>query len=812
MRDPLGKAAVLDQIGESVIATDLSGRIVYWNRGATRTFGYTAEEMRGLTPAVLSPACSPEALRDHLARLREGHDYVGECAGRAKDGRELIVAIRASLMRDDHGEPVGFVGTAFDITASRRQIEEKLQWETRYRLVMRASNEAIWDWDLVSGRLAWNEGISTCFGWPMASLGPDVEWWNERLHPSDLERVGAGLEAAIRGQASTWQDEYRFLRADGSWAEVHDRGYIQRASGRPLRMVGSMRDVTEEQRRSRIDGFLSDASAMLGSSIDYERTLAALVERAVTRIADWCAVDIRGTSGALERIAIAYADPEDAPIAEILRRYPIVDRSHDPERKRFVEGEPLLVAEVGGPIATHARTEEEARALRAAQVRSWMAVPIVVGGGLRGALAFAHSRSGRRFDERDLDWARELGRRCSSVVALSVAVRERDELVRRLRERESEVRAAMERAEEANRAKDAFLAMLGHELRNPLAPIRTALQLMEMRDPNAFSREREILDRQVGHMVRLVDDLLDVSRIIRGSVELRRARVDLAEVVADAIETASALIERRGHRLEAHVQAGLVLDADRDRLKQVFVNLLTNAAKYTEPGGRVAIEADREDGNALVRVSDSGRGIAPELLPRIFEPFAQGWRAIDRREGGLGLGLTIVKSFVELHGGTVSVSSPGVGEGSTFEVRLPLHASAEVSESGPRPDGPTQHGRVLVVDDNEDAAELLAESLHRLGWVTRVANDGPSALEVAAEFHPDVAVLDIGLPVMDGYELARRMRAEHSTPHLVAVTGYGQPSDRERAREAGFDEHFVKPVSIAALHGALREWTAEAVP
>jgi PAS domain S-box-containing protein len=367
----------------------------------------------------------------------------------------------------------------------------------------------------------------------------------------------------------------------------------------------------------------------------------------------------------------------------------------------------------------------------------------------------------------------------------------------------------------ASQAKDEFLAILGHELRNPLSPILTALELMRLRGSDALLKERTIIERQVQHVVRLVDDLLDVSRIARGKVELKKKSVELSEILGKAIEMSSPLLEQRGHLLSVTVpRHGLTVLGDELRLAQVFSNILTNAAKYTEPGGRIEIFAEvsgiGERPMVVARFRDSGIGISADLLPHVFELFAQGERAIDRSEGGLGLGLTIVRALVELHGGSVTAHSDGPGKGSEFTVRLPLTrvvtatgtpprgmSAADLLPIGAEPDGP----RVLVVDDNRDAAEALVDALNTLGFATRVAFDGPQALELAADFQPQVALLDIGLPVMDGFELARRLRdvAGLERIQLVAITGYGQDSDRKRSAEAGFAEHLVKPVELARL-------------
>lgn len=370
-------------------------------------------------------------------------------------------------------------------------------------------------------------------------------------------------------------------------------------------------------------------------------------------------------------------------------------------------------------------------------------------------------------------------------------------------ERERQARAE---AEEANKVKDEFLAMLGHELRNPLAPISTALELMRLRGDASSIRERAVIERQVEHLVRLVDDLLDISRITRGKVELKRSLVDIGDVVARAIELASPLIEHRQHNLKVEVPRGLLVMGDPTRLAQAVSNLLTNAAKYTDAGGNIAVTGFALDSSVVVQVTDDGRGLTPELSARVFELFFQERQALDRSQGGLGLGLAIVQTLVQAHGGSVMVASEGLGRGSTFSIRLPEAAprrtSSRTSVRAVREPGVGSHPRrVLVVDDNVDAAELLALGLKSAGHRVEVAHDGPSALEAARGLQPEVAVLDIGLPVMDGYELARSLLELPglSGCHLVAVTGYGLAADRERSREAGFARHLVKPVAVGRV-------------
>jgi signal transduction histidine kinase len=358
-------------------------------------------------------------------------------------------------------------------------------------------------------------------------------------------------------------------------------------------------------------------------------------------------------------------------------------------------------------------------------------------------------------------------------------------------------------------AKDQFVAMLGHELRNPLAPIATALRVMELRGVSGLERELAVIDRQVNHLTRLVDDLLDVSRIASGKVELDLTVLEISDVIARAIEVTSPIIEQRHQRLVVNVpRSGLRVRADIGRMTQVIANLLTNACKYGEAHGEIHVIAELRGGHVAVRVVDSGIGIDPEMLPLVFDLFSQERQSIDRARGGLGLGLAIVKNLMSMHGGSVDARSEGRGKGSTFTVTLPLiDAQAKPSDAAAPsvPPPASQTRKVLIVDDNRDSAEMLAEALRMLGHVVELAEDGPKALALVSHFAFDVALLDIGLPAMDGYELARHLRAQPATARaqLFALTGYGQEDDVRKALEAGFDAHFVKPVNFMAIVDAI---------
>jgi signal transduction histidine kinase/CheY-like chemotaxis protein len=395
-----------------------------------------------------------------------------------------------------------------------------------------------------------------------------------------------------------------------------------------------------------------------------------------------------------------------------------------------------------------------------------------------------------------------------SACRVALRARERQYQIRALLRREAADKLALQ---EADRRKDEFLATLAHELRNPLAPVRNSLHILRLASPGdgTLARVRSVMERQVDHLVRLVDDLMEVSRITRGKIELRRERTDLARVLSTAIETSQPLLDAAGHELAVDLPPGpLPLDADPMRLAQVFSNLFNNAAKYSERAGRIEVRARREDGEVVVSVRDQGIGIEAPMLPHIFEMFTQVDGTHRRSQGGLGIGLTLVRSLVQLHGGSVAAHSEGIGHGSEFVVRLPLAVGEQpVAARRELVAGAAAPMRVLVVDDNRDAADSLGVLLGFLGYEATVAHDGASALRDIERVDPALVLLDLGMPEMDGYEVARRVREQPRWRHvvLVALTGWGQEEDRLRSRDAGFDHHLVKPTDMHNLQELFAE-------
>jgi len=594
----------------------------------------------------------------------------------------------------------------------------------------------------------------------------------------------------IGGLALNFEGARRFDRDERAFMQVlawHSAQALERS-----RLYSAEKRAREEAEASRRrSDFLADASTLLASSLDLSSTLAGVVQAAVPQVADWCILELEELlQGGLPPVAV-HADPSKQPmVLELATRLRGL-RAREPETRTVLGSGISRLRHRTTPAQLSAWVRGDAETSNLFEqlgIVSSMAVPVSARGRTLGAIILASADPARLYDEQDLTMAEELGRRAG--LAMDNA-------------------RLYQQAREADRLKDEFLAMLSHELRNPLAPIVTVLEVMKLRGEEAFARERSLIERHLQHVVRLVDDLLDVGRLTHGKFELRKELCELASVVAKAVEMASPLVEERGHHLTISVPPrGLAVMADPARLSQAIANLLANASKYTEAGGEIGLVAVAEGAEAVVRLHDSGIGIAPEMLPNVFDLFVQEKMALDRSQGGLGIGLTVVKGLVELHGGSVSAHSEGRGKGSEFVIRLPLAAS-DAPEALPPVAPPVgaaiaQGLRVLVVDDNTDAAEMLSEALHILGCSARVAHDGETALAAASDFAPDLALVDIGLPIMNGYELAGRLRRLDAAPkRIVAVTGYGQEGDYLRSREAGFDEHLVKPVDLDALRAVL---------
>jgi PAS domain S-box-containing protein len=667
--------------------------------------------------------------------------------------------------------------------------------------------------------------------------------WNpamERLSGVPREQViGRQAFELFPFLVETGEDRSFYEALAGRTIASRDRPYSIPSTGRrgwfegyyaPLRnkagvIVGGVaviRDVTERQARQaaavvprtetpaevaspeRRLAFLAEFSHLLSASLDVREIVARLTRLVVPVLADYCILELFDENGEIQRLATVHASPACESLMQEMQRYPssVGDRGGLGELLRT--GRPTLSPMVTDDMIRASTTDPGLqRVLLALHPRSSILVPILSRGRILGGMALALTSEERRYGPADLALAEELGSRAALAIDNARLFQQAQQAARESEESLSLLAAA-------DRNKDEFLAMLAHELRNPLAAIANAGHVLAQSCEEGHSTELTgIIHRQVRHLTRLVDDLLDVSRVTRGTIELRKGPVELRTVMEGAAETVQPVAEARQHRLLVSPPCEpLWLEADATRLEQVVTNLLHNAVKFTEPGGTIRLSASREKDRAVLRVHDTGAGIPDHLRSRIFDLFVQEDRSLARSHGGLGLGLTLVRSLVELHGGEVEAHSDGPGRGSEFVVRLPLRpapAGVVRPEAAEMPVPPGTPTRVLVVEDNHDGAEALAEILRLWGHQVEVVHDGVAAVTAARLYQPDVILLDIGLPGMDGYQVAEALRTLPNLPQprMIALTGYGQETDRRRSSQAGFDHHLVKPVDLPRLRQLL---------
>ena len=565
-------------------------------------------------------------------------------------------------------------------------------------------------------------------------------------------------------------------------------------------LLTSRTGQTGEQRFA----FLAEVSHVLSASLDYRETLSRLARLVVPALADSCILDVFDEEGRIERVEAIHKDPARQPLLDALKAHPPEVAARMGMGQLLRTGQPVLTPEVTDEmLRTSVSDPEHQRLLLQVRARSSIMVPLISHGRILGGLGLAITDGDRRYTPADLALAEELGYRAALAV-------DNARLFQGAQRLEQELRRRVEELAATNRGKDELIAMLAHELRNPLAAISNAGNVLgHLLAGDGDRRAAElvaIIDRQLRHLSRLVDDLLDVSRFTRGRIELRKAPVEIHNLVKEAVETVQPLVEQKRQQLRVSLSGEpLWVEADTTRIEQVLANLLTNAVKFTDPGGRIDLTAGRQDGELVLSVRDNGAGIPAELLPRIFDLFVQEDRSLARSQGGLGIGLTLVRTLVEHHGGRVEAHSDGPGTGTEMTVRLPLleapGTAQELRPAAAPAAGSEGSVRLLLVEDNVDAAEALAELLRLWGHEVQVVHDGAAAVDAVRLHRPDVVLLDIGLPGMDGYEVAASLRAEPELrPHrMIALTGYGQEADRHRSRNAGFDHHLVKPVNLEEL-------------
>jgi PAS domain S-box-containing protein len=744
----------LSSIGDAVIATDTEGRVTFLNTVAEDLTRWDQDAAAGRPLEevfrIVNEASRKEVPNPAMRALKEG--LVVGLANHtiliARDGTERPLDDSAAPIRGADGEIIGAVLVFRDIR-EKKAVEKELRTSAeRYRLLVKAASDVVYrmsaDWEVMHP-LDGRELVSS-------NAEPITGWIDVNIPRFEHARVLEAIHDAIRNKR-TFELEHQVLRADGTLGWTFSRAVpILDAGGNIVEWIGTARDVTDHKQAQ-------DALARVTAESERRRRLYEAVLSGTPDFVYVFSLDYR-VLYANDALLQMWGCGADGAIGKSL-----LEIGYEPWHAEM-----------------HEREIDEIRATKK---------PI------RGEVPF-NGTHGRRIY--DYIFVPVLG---SDGEVEAVAGTTRDVTDRKGME---------DSLREADRKKDDFIALLAHELRNPLAPIRNGLQVVRLSgERSTQDRSLRMMDRQLAHMVRLIDDLLDVSRLGRNKMELRRAWIPLADVVASAVETSGPAIEEAGHELTVSLPAHPVfLDADLTRLAQVISNLLANSAKYTPRGGRIRLTAEWRDGEVILSVRDTGIGIPAASLPTIFEMFSQVDRPIERSTGGLGIGLALVKGLVEMHGGTVTASSDGEGRGSTFSVVLPARAT-EPAGSRPEPDavaaGSGQKRRVLIVDDNRDGAESLAMMLGLVGNDVAMAHDGIEAVEQAERYRPEVILMDVGMPRLNGLEATKRIR-EHAWGNamtIIALTGWGQDGDRKLSQAAGCDGHLVKPINLPDLERVLEE-------
>ena len=712
------------------------------------SFGFAEGERvdyQRLSATMLEPDRQRWRTAVHAAIASVG-DFEVEVRVRWPDGSLHWVHLRGTCTCDAAGTAIGLAGISLDITASKHN-EETL------RLTLAAGDVATWNWDIVADKVTVDSNMARLFPVDTSSSGPaPLARYVDVIHPDDRERVGEQIEQALQSQ-QPFESRYRVRASDGEYHSVLARGRVEYgADGTPLQFPGVILDITRQS-------LVEDA---LSSSEERYSTLIELMDQA------FCVIEM------------------------------LYDDEGKPVDFRYLEANPAFVKQSGLENAI-GRT---IRSLVPDHEQHWFDVYDEV---LKSGHPMRYENEAHAMERWFEIFAARLGGPGSvKLTVLFTDISERKRAEKQLRQLADDL-------SEMDRRKTEFLATLAHELRNPLAPIRNGLQIMRLAadKPATMARVRDVMERQVNQMVHLVNDLLDVARITRGQIELKLERTDLKTIIAGAVETSMPLIEANQHQLLVNMdEQPLPLDADPTRLAQVVSNLLNNAAKYTPAKGRIVLTARRAGDEAVIEVRDSGVGIPAASLPTVFEMFTQVGQNMGRAQGGLGIGLSLVRRLAELHGGSASAASAGAGLGSTFTVRLPLAAPAQAASDDGAPHLLATKAvpfRVLVVDDNVDAADTLADVLGIMGYRTQVVHDGVEALAVTPQFLPEVVFLDIGLPGMNGYEVARALRQTPAGKRavLIALTGWGAANDRSQSSAAGFDHHLTKPANLQAISDLL---------
>ena len=756
---------------------DTSGRFRLVNERMCQITGFSREELLRMTPPELCPPDEVAQEREHFGRFLRGElaVYERDTHYLRKDGRIIWVHVTSSAIRGAQGAPVQIAGIIEDITERKRAQEALQKRESTLAQAGQMAHLGAWDIefhdleDFSSNPLSWSAEVFRIFGYEPSSVQVTYDLFLERLLPDDRGEVARATFESL-GTGKPFSIRHRVVRPDGTVRLVQDHAEVLfDKQGRPVRMVGAVQDITDNDWAEQVVRDSEEHYRML-----FETMLQGVVYQ-----------DARGT--------ITSMNPAAQRILGKTAKELVGQTAIAAERETIrQDGTPFPPTEHPAMLALRTGASIRDVVMGIFNPREngyrWIkvsAVPVF----RRGPAESKPYQVYTLFDD---------------ITERRVVDAERESLLAALRD--------------ADRRKNEFLAILSHELRNPLAPIRNSVYVLERVPPGGdqATRALAVIDRQAQHLARLVDDLLDVTRISRGKIRLQLERIELGSLIRRTADDHRDLFARNGIELQVSADGPLHVSGDPTRLSQVVGNLLENSAKFTPRGGHTRISAAvTADGRAEIRVRDDGTGIERDTLGRLFEPFVQAEKTLDRSRGGLGLGLALVKGMIQMHGGTVTAESEGLGMGSEFIVRLPLESSSRPRLSAvPAPSHTADTRRVLVIEDNTDAAESLREALELGHHVVEVAYAGPEGIEKARAFSPDVVLCDIGLPGLDGYGVARAFRADPrlGSTYMVALSGYALQEDVERAKQAGFDRHMAKPPDLAALEALLAERPAAAAP
>src|SRR5437763_2866709 len=788
----------LRSIGDAVISTDDAGRVVFMNAVAERLTGWPVASALSRPLAEVFHIVNEETRREienPVAKVLHEGQVIGLANHTvlvARDGSETPIDDSGAPIYDEEGRIRGVVLVFHDITERRRAEQLLRESEQRARLlaaIVESSDDAIIGKTLEGFVTSWNKAAERMYGYAAEeAVGQHISFIVPPELSGELQEIMSRLS---RGERVEHLQTVR-LRRDGQRLDVSVTiSPILDSSGQWVGASTIARDITEHKRTEERLRFIAEASRVLASSLDYEATLERLARLSVAALADYCLIDLVGDDGSVRRVAASHRDAALQPLVERLRDFPPGPQPAGvPQVLRT--GQPEALPDVTDEVfPSLARDKEHEAILRELGLKSFLTVPLVARERTIGALTLSSTRERREYTSEDIAFAQEIANRAALAI---------------------ENARLYKRAQEVNRAKDEFLATLSHELRTPLTPVLGWTHMIRSGLLNEAETAQGIktIEKNSQSLSRLINDLLDMSSILSGKMRIERAPVELSSVVREAVETVRPMADAR--RVAPEVETGglspVVVSGDRTRLVQVFWNLLNNGVKFSRAGGRVRVRFESADGAARVNVEDEGDGIAPEFLPYVFERFRQADMGTTRQHGGLGIGLALVKSFVEAHGGTVAASSRGEGRGSVFTVTLPAQrasasetsASVESESERAQPDA-SEPIRVLLVEDARDTLDMLRIAFEARGYTATACESAEDALRVAEAGRFDIIVSDIGLPRIDGYELLSRLRR---LPHLrgvpaLALTGYARQRDAEAALAAGFDAHVPKPVDPSAL-------------